>query len=172
MSQINDALKRARNDAPGGLPSAIPPLQPVTRSTSSVAAGLIPSVVIILVITAVFFIGWAMAHQPAKSIVRTPVSAPTPVAAVQPVQPVTTVTTVTTVTAPASTPAAVPPPVIPKLPKLQGIFYSATAPSAIVDGKTVRPGDPFKQYRVKEITRLTVSLMDAEGKTTTLVMGN
>ena len=163
MSQINDALKRARNDAPGGLPSAISPLQPVTRSTSSVAGGLIPSVVIILVITAVFFIGWAMAHQPAKSIVRTPVSAPAPVAAVQPV---------TTVTAPASTPAAVPPPVIPKLPKLQGIFYSATAPSAIVDGKTVRPGDPFKQYRVKEITRLTVSLMDAEGKTTTLVMGN
>jgi len=163
MSQINDALKRARNDAPGGMPSAIPPLQPVTRSTSSVAGGLIPSVVIILVITAVFFIGWAMAHQPAKSIVRTPVSAPAPVAAVQPV---------TTVTAPASTPAAVPPPVIPKLPKLQGIFYSATDPSAIVDGKTVRLGDPFEQYRVKEITRLTVSLMDAEGKTTTLVMGN
>ena len=104
MSQINDALKRARNDAPGGLPSAIPPLQPVTRSTSSVAGGLIPSVVIILVITAVFFIGWAMAHQPAKSVVRTPVSAPAPVAAVQPV---------TTVTAPASTPAAVPPPARP-----------------------------------------------------------
>ena len=164
MSQINDALKRAQNASPGGLPSSVPPPQLVTGASPSAAAGLIPSVVIILIIAAVFFIGWAMTHQPVQRVAAAPVRAP---AAVAPPQPVAAET------APVSkTETLPPPPVIPVLPKLQGIFYSSAAPSAIVDGKTVRPGDPFKQYRVKEITELAVTLMDPEGKTTKLVMGN
>ena len=48
---------------------------------------------------------------------------------------------------------------------LQGIFYSPTAPSAIIDGKTVRPGDRAGQYyRVKEITQFTVTLIGPDNK--------
>ncbi len=164
MSQINDALKRIQKISPDKLPGSLPPLQPVANPSPSVTARLIPAIVIVLVVAAIFFIGWAVAYQPVHSIAATSVIAPAPIRATQPVEVV-----VATVAAPAPVP---PPPVVPALPKLQGIFYSTTAPSAIVDGKTVRPGDPFKQYRVKAITQLTVSLMDAEGKTTTLVMGN
>ena len=57
-------------------------------------------------------------------------------------------------------------------PKLQGIFYSPTAPAAIVDGKTVRPGDPLSQYHVVEITKLTVTLKDADGKMLKLSLDN
>ena len=169
MSQINDALKRIQKTSPGEISDSLPPLEPVTHTTSSVAAGLIPAVVIILIVAAVFFIGWAMVRQPVPTLAVAPAAAPTaapkPVAVAQPV---------VAATVPVDTPATITPssPVSPILPKLQGIFYSSTTPSAIVDGKTVRPGDRFKQYRVKEITKLEVTLMDAAGKTTTLVMGN
>ena len=75
---------------------------------------------------------------------------------------------------PVVTPHPEPPaPVNPvDAPVLQGIFYSPTMPSAIVDGKTVRPGDHFKQYRVKEISKYTVTLIDADGKTVKLGMSN
>lgn len=169
MSQINDALKRIQKTSPGEMSDSLPPLEPVAPAAPSVVSGLIPAIVIILVVAAVFFIGWAMVRQPVRQLAVTPIiapsAAPEPVAVAQPV---------VAVTAPAVAPATVPPPspVIPVLPKLQGIFYSSTTPSAIVDGQTVRPGDQFKQYRVKKITKLEVTLMDTEGKTTKLVMGN
>lgn len=66
-----------------------------------------------------------------------------------------------------------PPPVIQEeLPRLQGIFFSATAPTAIVDGKTVRPGDRFQDYRVTEITKYTVTLVGSDGKAIKLGMSN
>ncbi len=55
-------------------------------------------------------------------------------------------------------------------PRLQGIFYSPTSPSAILDGQTVRPGDRFLQYRVKEISKFTVTLIKPDGKAIQLNM--
>ena len=59
----------------------------------------------------------------------------------------------------------------PELPKLQGIFYSDTAPTAILDGKTVAPGDEFKNFKVKAITKYTVILIGTDKKEYTVGMG-
>jgi len=165
MSQINDALKRIQKTSPGETSGSLPPLEPVAPAAPSVTAGLIPAIVIVLVVAAVFFIGWAMVHEPVRPLATASAAKPEPVAATPPVE---------TAAAPlrAPTPVSPPPLVVPALPKLQGIFYSPTAPSAIVDGQMVRPGGPFKKYRVKEITRLAVILTDAEGKTIRLVMAH
>jgi hypothetical protein len=41
-----------------------------------------------------------------------------------------------------------------------------------LDGKTVRPGDKFRKYRVKEITKYTVSLIGPDGKLLKIGMGD
>jgi hypothetical protein len=80
------------------------------------------------------------------------------------------VVTVPVIEAPAPAP---PPPVNPPdAPKLQGIFYSPTAPSAIIDGKNVSPGDMYHQYRVKSISKYTVTLIGPDKKEITLGMDN
>lgn len=165
MSQINDALKRLQKisaeEPPGSLPSLPPPPNP----SPSVTVTLIPAIVIILVVAAVFFIGWAMVHQPAQNIVAAPVAA-----SVAAPKPAVVAQLAEATPVPIAAPAPVATPVAPALPKLQGIFYSSKTSSAIVDGQMVRPGDAFKKYQVKEITRLAVILTDAEGQTTKLVM--
>jgi hypothetical protein len=60
----------------------------------------------------------------------------------------------------------------PNAPKLQGIFYSPTTPTAIIDGLTVRPGDHFRQFHVGEITRNSVTLTKADGSAIRLGMGH
>ena len=101
-----------------------------------------------------------------------------PPAAPAPVTPVTTPPVAPAASNPVAQPAvAVPPPVKPSPPspvvpvsptnsvtgpKLQGIFYSVSAPSAIVDGKTVQVGDSVHQYRVKAITKNLVTLIGAD----------
>jgi hypothetical protein len=72
---------------------------------------------------------------------------------------------------PPPKPAPPPPLNPPDAPVLQGIFYSPTAPSAIVDGKTIRPGDQFKQYRVKSISKYTVTLVGPDKKEIQIGMG-
>jgi hypothetical protein len=160
MSLINDALKRAKQAPPRNTPNALPPLRPAAEEPSSVPVWLIPSVIIILIFAAIFFIGWSVAHNAVRNIVTAPDAAATQEVAVVPVP----------VVAPHPEPPAPVNP--PDLPALQGIFYSPTMPSAIVDGKTIRPGDHFKQYRVKEITKYTVTLIDQDGKPVKLGMGN
>jgi len=176
MSLINDALKQARQHPPAGAhpPTSPPmtPLQPVAHKPVPVAGWLIPAIVIFLIVAAVFFMGWAMANRSVISKAVPPPMAAAPIPAPAPVESAPVAIVAPPVVAPAPEPpsVAVAPP--PPLPVLQGIFYSATAPSAIVDGKTIYLGDSFKQYRVKEITRSTVTLVDAEGKPTKLIMGN
>jgi hypothetical protein len=161
MSLINDALKQARKAPPRSAPSALPPLQPTADEDSPVAAWLLSAIVILLIVAAIFFIGWAVAHHTVRSIVAAPDPAGT--------QAVTEVS----LPAPAPRPVEVPEPVNPPdAPKLQAIFYMPNAPSAILDGKTVRPGDKFRKYRVKEITKYTVTLIDQDGKPVKLGMGN
>jgi hypothetical protein len=65
------------------------------------------------------------------------------------------------------------PPIIPQdAPILQGIFYRPGASSAILDGKTVRVGDQFRQYRVKAISKNTVTLAGPDKKEFKISLGN
>ena len=182
MSLINDALKQARQnppaDAPPTAPQPMPSLQPVAHRPVPVAGWLIPAVVIFLIVAAVFFMGWALAHRSVNT--KVVVAASAAAAAATAPAPASVASMPAAVAAPpaavpALAPTTAPPATVvqpPALPVLQGIFYSPTAPSAIVNGKTVRPGDAFNQYRVQEITRSTLTLVDAAGKATKLVMGN
>jgi len=178
MSLINDALKQARQNPPADAPPPaqppLPPLQPAAHHPVPVAGWLIPAVVIFLIVAAVFFMGWALANRSVNTKV---VVASSTAAAAAPasVSSVPAAIAAPPAAVPALAPTTAPPATVvqpPALPVLQGIFYSPTAPSAIVNGKTVRPGDAFNQYRVQEITRSTLTLVDAAGKATKLVMGN
>jgi hypothetical protein len=66
-----------------------------------------------------------------------------------------------------------PPPALNPLPipKLQGIFYSPSAPSAIIDGKSVKPGDQIHGYTVKAIARSAVTLLGPDQKEVQLNLG-
>ncbi len=156
MSLINDALKQARQAPPRSTPSTLPPLQSAPEEHSHTAVWLVPAIIIFLVFAAIFFIGWVSMHRTVNSIVTAPPDPATTqeVAVVAPV-----------VVAPE------PPPVV-ELPRLQGIFYSPTAPSAIMDGKTIRPGDTFKQYKVKDITKFNVILVGPDKKEIKVGLGS
>jgi hypothetical protein len=160
MSLINDALKQARKAPPRNLPAALPPLRPAADHSSLVPPWLWPSVAILLVVAAIFFIGWTAAHRSVQAGVTTPLPASAPVVTLPPPAP--------------KPPAAEPPPPLnpPAAPKLQGIFYSPTAPSAIVDGKSVHLGDPVGEYHVKAISKFTVTLIGPDKKEIQIGLGN
>ncbi len=52
--------------------------------------------------------------------------------------------------------------------RLQGIFYNATRPSAIVNGQTVITGDEINGWRVRRIEPTKVTMAQAEGQSQTL----
>jgi hypothetical protein len=168
MSLINDALKRARQAQPGGVQNPLPPLPPASGRPAAAGLWLLPAIVIFLVAAAIFLFGLAMAHRSAHKDLTALLN---PVAAAAAAQPAVAVAQPAAAPSPAAptlikAPAAVtlPKPPPPNLPRLQGIFYSPSAPAAILDGKTVRPGDSFLQYRVTEITRSTVTLAGPGGR--------
>ena len=160
MSRINDALKQARQAAPRTTTTGFPPQHmAANEDRTSPFVWIIPSIIIFLIIAGIFFMSWASAHRTANAIVgendfstNEPVSIEVPAPVVAPPPP----------------PEPVAEPVT--LPVLQGIFYSATAPTAIVDGKNVAPGDHLKQYLVKEITKFNVILTGPDGKDVKLGM--
>ena len=162
MSLINDALKQARKAQPRNLPTpALPALQPVASEPSPAAVWLLPAIVIFLIVAAIFFIGWAVAHHTVRTTAAEPATG-------------TDAQQEAAVTVPVVTPrpSEPPPPPPQDLPKLQGIFYSPTAPSAILDGKTVRPGNMFRQYKVKAISKYTVILTGPDKKDIQIGMSN
>ena len=173
MSLINDALKRARQAQAGEVQNPLPPLPPTAGQPVSPGMWLLPAIVIFLVVAAIFFIGLAMARHSVHNTMAVP---PAPVIAVT--QPAPAVAPPVAVQTPAPSPAAPtvvvnsPKPPPPASPRLQGIFYSRSAPAAILDGKMVRPGDSFLQYRVTEITRSTVTLAAPGGKAVKLGLDN
>jgi hypothetical protein len=180
MSLINDALKRAQQSQPS--PPAGPSVPPVMpRRTTSPAPSLppaapakaspvivwlIPTLLIFLVVAGLFFAGWMLVPRSVNRTTSEMPAAPAPVASAEPVKPETP-------PAPAA-PAVAAPPATPKkaptMPKLQGIFYSPTTPSAIVDGQTVRPGDVVGSFRVKEISTDAVTLAGPDGRIVRLGM--
>ena len=175
MSLINDALKRARQ-APPRLPqNPFPTLPPAAAPPASAAAWLIPAVIIFLVVAAVISIGWAVAHRSVQTPVLPPPAAvaPAPAPTGQIVAGPAAVPIAEISPPPAVAPSETPPPLNPpNAPKLQGIFYSPAAPTAIVDGKTVSVGSRCLQYRVTEITKSTVTLTGPDGKAIKLGMDN
>jgi len=160
MSLINDALTRARHNHTPRPQGSMPPLPPVEQP-KEVSKWLAPAITIFLIFAVIFIIGWAVAHHSVHAIVTAP---PAPEVAKEQAAEV----------ALPVVPAPPPPAVLnpPDSPRLQGIFYSPTSPSAIVDGKTVYVGDRYQQYHVTEITKFTVTLKDADGKAIKLGMGN
>lgn len=161
MSLINDALKQARKTPPRP-PGNLPPLRPADDESTSKKNWLVPGLVIGVILVAIFFTGWSLAH---RAVNDTMIQTDAEVAALPPTDVVPEVK--------SNPPPPAPEPLNPPdAPVLQGIFYSPTAPSAIVDGKTVRPGDHFKQYRVKEITKYTVTLIGPDGKAIKIGMGD
>jgi hypothetical protein len=162
MSLINDALKQARQEPPRIPQRPLPPLPPPDDDSNSRKVWIIPAIVIVLVFAIVFVVGLATAHRTVRNVVET----------------VTAETVATQTVADVTAAVIVPPPpevavVAPENgPKLQGIFYSAKDPVAIVDGKTVHTGDHFQNYRVTEITKYTVTLVGSDNKPLKLGMSN
>lgn len=162
MSLINDALKQAQQAPPRIPQRPMAPLPPDDDDSGSRKMWIIPAIVILLVCAVVFVIGLATAHRSVKNTVDTVTAE--------------TVATQTVVEVPAQI-VPPPPPVAVVVdpdngPKLQGVFYSAKSPTAIIDGKTVRVGDRFQNYRVKEITKYTVLLVGPDNKPLKLGMSN
>jgi hypothetical protein len=184
MSRINDALKQAqKNQTPApGQPAAPPPIRmspmpPVATQSAPKNSWLMPVVVILFLVGAVATVGWMMTRRspqhaitiPQQANAATVTTVATPTA--NTVQPATAATATANVTpAPALEPELVTEVSPGSLPKLQGIFYSPTSPSAIIDGTTVRLGDRLLQYRVKQINKTTVLLTGADGRTVQLMM--
>lgn len=182
MSLINDALKEARKAPPENVSSTLTPLQPVAGESSTMPAWLLPSVVIMLVAAAIFLIGWAVMHHAADTVAARSQSTPAAQAVTAP-QPVVTTTLPQQAQPPQTTspqpavqpqPVSTPPPPAsqPFVLKLQGIDYTSSAASAILNGKTVHPGDQFRQYRVKAISKDSVTLIGPDGKQLQIGMEN
>jgi hypothetical protein len=170
MSLINDALKQAQKSSPAGAPPrTMPPLThrplpPAAGNSPSRIQWLVPLLIVALIGTAIFIIGWKSSQQTDQTVVEAAasmaVSVVTPEAAPAPApEPASVV--VAAETSPANQ---------ENLPRLQGIFYSPTKPTAIIEGKTVQPGDRFLQYHVKQINKFTVLLTGPKGESVLLSM--
>jgi hypothetical protein len=71
--------------------------------------------------------------------------------------------------APTNAAAVIPGVVVPIA--VQGIMYDPAQPSAIVDGKTVHVGDRVRDFRVKEISKSTITLTGPGGTNEVLGLG-
>jgi hypothetical protein len=133
----------------------------------------LPALIILLLVAAGVFIGLAMlgrtgGETPVVGKNATPQTESVPVPITMSHPPVVAAA----VTAPADPPASTEPrsPMPPAL-KLQGIVYDSKRWLAIVDGQTIRVGDPVGNFRVKDISRNAVTLQEANGTQKKLVLG-
>lgn len=161
MSMINDALKRAKDaqqKTPGAAPG--PELQPLAPlSPSPRGIGMILPMFIVLFVFMSFLFVWQTRQQ---------VSATEPKAKTQPaasanpapIHPIVAVAAPKPVVVPKPVVAATNAPVIAPepAPKLQAIFFAPGHSTAILGGKTVRPGDAIKNFRVAAITQNSVTV--------------
>jgi len=199
MSLINDALKRAKENQPATTPAPEPdkPMQPVEPpADASRGRGLppyfIPAVLIVLCGACWFLLqGWESKRQagiypdpitinarepepssePTAGTVREPTPEELKEFGVDPAAlsgvsakpaAVPTATAPTNVTDSAS---ARPQPAF----KLQGIFYRANNPSAMINSRTVYVGETIDDAKVKSIDRQSVTLLQ-DGQTRVLTL--
>ena len=162
MSLINDALKRAKEaqqksstTAPGPQFRAVEPVPSAAQGM-----GLILPVVLILLVLLVGLFFWLNRQ---KAAAREPIAETKPVApeTKSPAQ-VAAIPTPAPVAKPepAAPPVAPAPAAAPEL-KLQAIFFSPGHSSAMINGKSVRAGDVFKNFRVAAITESSATLVSA-----------
>ena len=182
MSLINDALKRAHEsqEKSPGLP---PPLAPIANQSSGGMGWVLPAAIVLFLVAGGFLVWVAVAHKSSKSAVPV-VSQPAPViAAVAPPPSLPPPPAPQAPPAPAVAPppdATAPAPDAPtnviigllpeRLPKVQGIIFSAT-PIAIVNGKMINVGDRLGQYVVKQITKSDVIFQRDDGSIKQLGVG-
>lgn len=159
MSLINDALKRAHQSQTDAPPPNLSPLHPTEPKSNF--NWLLILLVVLLFAAAGFCIAFALTKK-----------SPVPVPKIVPPQPQTIspplivtqkVEIVVEKLVPVQTNL---PPAVASAPefKLQGIFYDPMEPSAIVNGKTIRVNDSLGDFRVKAISKFTVTLVDSAGK--------
>jgi hypothetical protein len=165
MSQISDALKRAKKtqkQQPPPLPPGAPPLPPVESESRGGLGWLV--LVILIVAIACFFIGLAFAtRKPAAESTVTVTNVVQVAAAPVPVAPKP---------APATNVIVPPPKPAPPALKLEGILYvPGQPPQAIVNGQTVYTGDTVNGFRVKTISKNNVSFVASDGTEKNLVLG-
>jgi hypothetical protein len=166
MSLINDALKRAKKSQQSDPPSGAPPLPPMEPEEPHNGSGWVfITIVVVLVVAAGFFIGLAFTkRKPLTEVATTtPIAQNTQVVAVvsAPVPPPVPQTNVV---------VAAPKPPEPPALKLQGIFFNAARPQAIVNGTTVYVGDLVNGFRVKLIAQNSVSFITPDGTEKTLAL--
>jgi hypothetical protein len=197
MSLINDALKRAQQNQSSPTPPQIPPLrelkmmpaqEPAKNAQKTKTSRAVPMIVISLVLAAGIAGAWVMSHRPSSAVALVTPEPPKVEKNVEPITPTAT-TPPPAPTAPivapaqdsgrdvkvARAPVEVKPAVVlnpQDAPKLQGIFYAPHKSSAILNGKVIQTGDKILQYRVKEISQTTVTLVDAGGRAVKLSMGD
>jgi hypothetical protein len=175
MSLINDALKRARQQQKN-VPAPGPDLAPVRAKEPDHHLHLLLS----LLVVGLFLVAGGLIYFALRShtVQRTPNPNVPFVAAPTPASPAPAPLLVAATSAPAVAPVAltsaapvqVPAPPQPPGPRLQGIFYDAAAPTAIISGKTMHVGDSLNGYRVKAITPTVVTLIAPDQSETNLVM--
>lgn len=161
MSKINDALKRAKNAQRQNPPSGVTPMRPLEEKEERDLSWILPVVIILLIVVAVFFLALSLARHTANSIVTAPDLVSTqqvesvPEPARSPPQLI----------GPAAIVAAAPDPV-----RIQGIAYDPVHPWAIVSGKTVYVGDSVNGKVVVAIAKNSVTFA-ANGQTNKLYVG-
>jgi hypothetical protein len=176
MSRINDALKQARQAAPPATPQPFaPPGIPLRREEKSPVLGwLIFGILILLGLAGLAYFGRSSFRHQVTEVAVAPTPVAPPPAAVVPAATASAVSATPAVAPVAAVPPTNPPaaPAPPPLPVLQGIFYSPTDPSAIVSGKTVRPGSRLGSYIVKAIDSSVVTLIGSDKQEIKLGIGH
>jgi hypothetical protein len=193
MSLINDALKRASQSDRNrrSQASLLRPMQPVAarpRSrTSWLLAAIIVAALCIVLAGLTFWKWWGATHpnivtapvQTAPKIVaEPPPPAPKPAPIIQQTPPPAAAPTPlpVVVQSPAPVPTPVPAPAVsvpeawPITLTVKAIFYSKTRPHALVNGKTVEPGDKIDGVLVTEIKSDRV-LFGWHGQSKEVLMG-
>jgi hypothetical protein len=184
MSLINDALQRAKQTQQAQQPTIsnleLRPRDPIRRLNQGMP-WLLPVFGLIAVAVAVAGIVLFRSWNRTAVVARPSPAEPASFAASVPVPPdvssspraATTLANATGLPADrtgTNTSAAisnVPP--TPVGPKLQGIFFSATHPAAIISGRTVYVGDEVAEFRVAAITPRSATLV-SQGKTNILTL--
>jgi len=168
MSRINDALKRAQraqkkqNPAPD---MSVPRVPPVESRPGNAIGWILPGVIGFLIVAACLLIGMTLLTRTVTKAKNDP--APPLVSAKPAVVTASIPVTEATPRPPTSSASQAlplkPPPAPPPEPKLQGIVYGAAKRWAIVNGQTVHIGDQFGEFRVKDISPGSVTLVKADG---------
>jgi hypothetical protein len=165
MSQINDALKRAKKSQrsrPPNLPPGAAPLPPVEPEPSG-SMGWLLLIILLVAIGGVFIYLAVATHQPAQAVPPAPAPvAVIPVAPKPPPPPPPPPQTNIVVTPPKPVPPAL---------KLQGILVGSGKPQAIVNGQAVYVGDSVNGFRVQTIFQHQVLFVAPDGTQKMLALG-